>query len=1227
MPEQWHPQTSRISRFILILVVSVPLSFGSWHTATCAAAVEQKPLIFSALHPDQSLVQNSVRAFAQDHRGFLWIGTLGGLHRFDGHQMVLVNDLDLAGSSLDIVRVSALKVDRHGDVWVGGAFGGLNRIRTGNGTIESFSDLTKPAFKSSGLDFSGIREGPGPFLWLVAGGNMFRLDPGDRTIEEVAVEIPASWGEERIVSSLPLGEGLHLVRGNRYLGILDETDGSINTLSLRNGSPLADLKIEFLTRLDDGSLWATGFPSCAVEIQGEGRQRFLVPHELPQVGRVLEMIQGEPGELWLRTYAGSICQWVPETGRFSVRSLELGEKIFPSNDWIRTFYFDRTGTLWLGTEGYGVLRHDPSAFRFNQLSGRTSEASGFWDSYLWDLKESEQGIWIAGRSEVGLINPRNHSYERLIRTETHPVLQDFGFLYAILPLTADQVLLGFNQEYLGVLDLRDSSYRRIPYAEESRSAPGFSKPIHELITTADGTIWILGKAGVQVLAQDLLQAGPPPAPLAAALQQSHVRTMIEQDDGVLWFGTEDNGLLRYHPDTGHTMTWHRGPGPEGLPQDGIRGLYLDDAGDLWIGTLGGLALLKSEDIAQGIKDLEVFTTAEGLPNNTIYDILPGENGTLWLSTNLGLSHFDPATRTFRNFDVGDGLANNEFNGGAALRDSRGWLYFGGIDGLTWFEPGTQYRNLTQPQVALTHLTIGDDQALNPIATSAMREVTLAWDRNTIEFEVAALCFQQPDKQRVAYRIKDLDSDWWEGPRNQSIRVTNLPAGDLQLEYKVSNNDGVWSRIDTILVRVGTPPWRTWQAIFGYVSLIVVIAWLLRRRQVHKRAQNETLTQQLILADKLKAVGQLAAGMAHDFNNHLQIIMGNAELMDLELSATHPGREPLKVIFRTGRRAGLLTSRLMAYAKETDPIRESLDLDEVVGGMLDLLGSFLGARIAFIHNPLPGVKAVHANREQLEQVIVNLCLNARDAIEGQGIIEIRTSIRESDAEGRWGVCEVRDSGSGISDQNKNRVFEPFYTTKEAGKGSGLGLSMARRIIERHGGQINVSDNELGGATLAIVLPCRDFVQTKTATPDHPGSDPTFSNEVILVADDDPDVNGLTTRILTQTGAVVISVFDGTEGIAALDAHPEITLAVLDVVMPVMDGRAVYDHIEHSGRDIPVLFCTGFSFSALKENEFKEIAVPVLAKPFDRQELLTAVAALRSRRSTMSPSPRSPDDRLE
>jgi two-component system cell cycle sensor histidine kinase/response regulator CckA len=368
-------------------------------------------------------------------------------------------------------------------------------------------------------------------------------------------------------------------------------------------------------------------------------------------------------------------------------------------------------------------------------------------------------------------------------------------------------------------------------------------------------------------------------------------------------------------------------------------------------------------------------------------------------------------------------------------------------------------------------------------------------------------------------------------------------------------------------------------------LLPAIERELRESQI--RRDHKNIEQRMRQLEKFEAIGRLAGGIAHDFNNVIGAIMGWAELGEGEVAADSRAAKYFHQIRSHSERAAGLTRQLLAYARRQILEPRNIDLNQVVDDTAVLLEKLLGEHIEVTSHLDPGLKAVRADRSQLEQVFINLCVNARDAMPKGGRLQVITSNVELDEEycrrhvygrpGNYVRLTVSDTGTGMDQATIDQIFEPFFTTKEIGKGTGLGLATALGVVNQHGGSIEVL-SELGkGTSFHVYLP----VSERSAEPEAQKMETAVvgGRETILVADDHEGVRDTTREILEKLGYRVILARDGEEAFKEFTAHnTEIALLLLDVVMPRLPGPDVYAKISDSKPGIPVIFTTGYSEEA-------------------------------------------------
>lgn len=380
-------------------------------------------------------------------------------------------------------------------------------------------------------------------------------------------------------------------------------------------------------------------------------------------------------------------------------------------------------------------------------------------------------------------------------------------------------------------------------------------------------------------------------------------------------------------------------------------------------------------------------------------------------------------------------------------------------------------------------------------------------------------------------------------------------------------------------------------------------------------QELALEHQLRQAQKMEAIGQLTGGVAHDFNNLLQVINGAADLARMDLDEAHPARASVDDISHAGTRAAGLVQQLLVFSRRQVLRPSGLALDAVVEELLRMLVRLLGERVELIWRPGGRAAHIHADRGMVEQAIVNLCVNARQAMPEGGTLTLATQtvvLARDDlsgtpwaSAGRFVTLSVEDTGVGMDESTVEHAFEPFFTTKPPGEGTGLGLATVYGIMKQHEGLVRVDTAPERGSRFELLWPSR---APAAAAGQAGGAKASPGAGTILLAEDEAGVREITTRMLERSGYSVIVAKDGVEAVRKFtDNQPRIDLVVLDAIMPRMTGFEAYERIHGLDPDMPVLFASGYSEDALQGGGLDRAKVPILAKPFDRAALTAAVEA--------------------
>lgn len=401
---------------------------------------------------------------------------------------------------------------------------------------------------------------------------------------------------------------------------------------------------------------------------------------------------------------------------------------------------------------------------------------------------------------------------------------------------------------------------------------------------------------------------------------------------------------------------------------------------------------------------------------------------------------------------------------------------------------------------------------------------------------------------------------------------------------------------------------------GERSFMAILRDLSGRQTVEDRARH---------LQKMEAVSQLAGGMAHDFNNILQVISGYAEMAESTLEPDHPAMQMLQQISGAGERAGELVRQLMLFSRNQLIVKDVLDLNTIVSEHLPMLRKVMGEGIAieslFFEEPV----YVRADHSMIGQILLNISLNSRDAMPEGGEVIVRTGrvYLDSDAcmtnpsaePGFYAMLSISDTGHGMDEETLERVFEPFFSTKGISSGTGLGLSTVYGIVTQHDGIIRMSSEPGGGTAVEIFLPIdREGPEIEDIPKEYVVEEGV--SRTVIIAEDDESVRNLATEVLTDAGLEVITADNGEEAVLLLSESPDsVDLILMDAVMPVLNGCAAADRIRELKPELPIIFCSGYARDKVR----KEIArfgpnSRFLSKPYSMSQLMNAINELLSDR---------------
>ncbi|NOT07606.1 MAG: hypothetical protein HOP28_05285 [Gemmatimonadales bacterium] len=1090
--------------------------------ATPQPLAAQQPPAFERYSIDRGLSQSTVRAVLQDQAGFIWLATHDGLNRFDGYTFTVFRHDDADSSSLSHNFTYALAEETNGVLWVGTGHG-LSRFDTRTGRATTYLFPAQDSDPNDNVILSVLRDRSGR-LWVGTPNGLALLDTAAKQLQPQRA--PPLRPRVSVVTLHEDRDGM-LWLGTFRAGLVrfDPRDGSAKSYRLGPVGPPSLLPpadaVRAIYEGPDGQLWIG--TNSGLATFDRVSERFTTHPLIFDAGlkrpAVTAVVGDSTAALWIGTEGSGLYRLDPRTGASTQFSTSESNPASLGTNTVYALRIERGGALWIGLVGGGANRLDLGTRRFGLLSATKNGVPGLSNRFVQVLHVDREGIaWIGTlggglnrfdrrTGEVRVVTPRLSAADNEALLSVRGIAEDpSGFLW----ITA---------AYGGIyrFDRRTERFTRFvppPCAAITCRIPSIAL----LRVDRRNRVWFAGNLIAAHL--DSARQSAVSFPIAGI---SNV--VFEDRHGTIWLGTR-GGLSRIDNGTAPLVQYEYRPGdPTSLSHNDVRSIIEDREGTLWIGTAMGL---NAFDRRTGT--FRQVRRRDGLVDEFIYGILQDAVGDLWLSTNSGLTRYTPGTGRIRNYDTRDGLQSNEFNTGVAAADSQGVFYFGGIDGLNFFDPLTIHDNPIRPHVEITGFKrFNKPEALWQLLDARGRLVLPARD-NLISFEFSALTYRMPERNRYAYRLDGFDREWIDIGAKREATYTSLDPGNYTLRIKAANNDGVWNE-GVALPIVVTPPW--WQTLWFRalaVGLIVgstIVGVRLRFRTIQRRNQLlETLVeertavvrrQELALREASRRAGMadVATGVLHNIGNVFNGVNVSASVIERSVKrskapdvvragallreqaadlagflASERGRQLPVFIERVGEhlvreRDGVLTE----LASLTDSIShaariitaqqalagaggvmEALDLAAVVKETVEINTTFWdrdGITVALQFGEVPPVTT---DRHQFIQVLVNLLLNARQAVLTGAPNDRRVMVDIATVPGMANRVRVQviDNGVGIAPEQLVSIFVYGLATKS--NGHGFGLHNSANAMRQVGGTLRAESNGLGrGATFTIELP--------------------------------------------------------------------------------------------------------------------------------------------------------------
>jgi len=1198
----------------------------------CSLTVHGINLRFKHYMVEDGLSSNTVRSILQDKKGFLWIGTEGGLNRFDG--LTFRNFLNIAGDSTSLGNnyVYTLLEDAQTNLWIGTDHG----VSIFNPRTEKFHSFR--AKTATGISITAnvqqITLDADSNLWFgTLGQGVFRYDPRKNLLEQYSPK-----GRDPI--SLNFTYYVYADKNKRIWVSSSQRGAPVWYFDAVTKRFIVPSFFEYLKSQKDLSVhrliedsaqrfwlgtWEDGICSMANSV-GTCR-KFLSPRVGSGILHVHSMLEYAPGQIMVGSDDGLACIDT-QTGDFNLFTGKEDEEKGLSDKFVYPIYKDREGGIWIGTY-YGGLSYVLPNSNFFEHYQHSDYANSVGGNVIGKFCPDEVGnLWIA--TDDGGLSYFNTETDRFTNYMPQKGKNSLSYhnVHALC-LDGPRLWIGTYSGGLNVMDLKTKKFKQYSF-EPGNVQSLSSSSIYSVFKDKSGTLWVGTTLGIDVY--------DPVKDIFHRIRPINASTIdIRQDArGYVWFATWGDGLYRYNPENHAWKHFANAAGDSNsIPDNQVNCLSIDEHNQLWVGTGNGLCRYDAK------ADHFVRISLQ-LKSRLICDILT-DRGFLWITTTNGLIRLNPIDKSFKTFTKSDGLQSDQFNLKSAVKMKNGKIFIGTANGFNAFYPDNLRENTSVPPVVITNLqilnenvSIGKHSVLNQ-SVSSTEKITLSWKQNILNIEFAALSFAAPLKNQYAYKLEGFDDDWVYVGNQRKATYTNLPAGSYVFRVKASNNDGLWNEEGTSLRIVVKPPiWFSTLFILLYIFLGTFGLYRLYLWFLHRNEHRHEEELQHIYAQKEKEIYDAKINfftfVAHEIRTPVSLIVGPLERV-LKNTDNLPSSvsDNLSIVDRNARRLVFLVNQLLDFRKVEQKTMalhfNHMNLSELLTGVLDGFFPFLGEKE--LHITRDGISQnvfATVDSDAFVKIATNLLSNATK----YAVDKVEVSLNISPDDPNYAVLTVKDDGPGISPEEQEHIFKPFYQVSGVSKpGTGIGLSLLKLLVDAHHGNVRMQSALGAGTVFNVMFPVEQdadafakaegFMEYSGAVMEeiHPSENAPASNSapVMLVVEDNADMR----NFICQSFSDKFRTLEAENGRAALvlmDTH-EVDLIISDLMMPEMDGlelcRELHKNILRS--HIPVVILTAKTDNVTKIEAMKLGADVYMEKPFSIELLIAQVDNLLESRNML------------
>jgi len=1042
-------------------------------------------LYFKHLTIEDGLSQSAITSLAQDEKGFLWVGTRDGLNRYDGINFNIYRNNSDDPNSLSNNEITCLDFDQYNHLWVG-TRNGVNLYQDGSASFKVF----QPNEMSTDYSVKSIESVNEDEIWVGTSNGINVLNINTATFSKGILT-------EFQINALRIWKGFIWVGTNKGLykcqlatEKIEKVDSLSDTLSIH--SLFVDTNDTFWVGTSSGLFHCTSILEGFVQKPTDSSRRIFAISEMK--GAIV----------YSTGYIGVIDA---ETGSYSRYRHDPAKRFSLSRNSINALFVDRSGILWAGSDGYGLDFYDPNAMHFNLIK-LADDPGGLPDNYTSAIAVDGDGkIWIGSSTGICRYNPTTFQLEFCSKLGT-----ETGQVVRALYYEKNQLWIGGLLSGLMRMDLNSGKIDTWKGSNQLNT-----RGVLSITRTKDDNLWIGTGEGVCVYNQkDNTFLNIYASNTDSGLTDNNVKGIFEDHTGDIWISTE-RGLNKVDPSTMKIEKFFNVPGDStSLSSNNTLATFEDSKNTIWIGTWGGGINKMTDD-----HTFVHYNTNDGLPSDVVYGFLEDDLGYIWVSTNNGVSRFNPEDGNFINFNHKEGLQGKEFNTGAFFKDRNGIMYFGGVNGLNYFEPEKFSINSSPPNTIITHFSLFDDPKEEKYSTSFRKGENILLNpwQNSFNINFISLNFTNSFKNQYEIRLIPFEEEWRSIGGATSANYTNITPGSYEFQVRGSNNDLVWDPTPaTLHIIISTPWYKTWPfqlfIITTFIfSVFLIFKWRIQFYKKNKIQLENEVKSRTKMVNSQKEMLETKTHKLEEMNNTLEEIVNqrtrkireyneelklknselekaNEELDRFVYSVSHQLRAPLVSVMGLINISKIenpelidkghlvliqkLINRLDESIREiNDHARntrleihiDSINFEDMIENILQSMEYIDLEKKTLINKSINQKFILYSDKIRLNIVLSNLISNSlkyADPQKRQPEVNINILVEE-----KFCQIEVFDNGIGIPEDELKNIFKIFYRASESSHGSGLGLYIVNEIIKKLNGEIKV-ESVLGEFTKVTVI---------------------------------------------------------------------------------------------------------------------------------------------------------------